>query len=214
MNSTARRLGPVTAPLALLTVLLTGCSDGKKADEGAWPETTPSGPAPTVRAGTLGPAGSLCPMPVSFDYAKDWQPKKIDMKPDPEIDLFGPFQPICEIDGKFAGHIGFIRVFAAEQEAGDTPEKAVRALVAAEKDEVREAEYDTFDLAGLQAAEVRLTTYSELMESEDRVRAFAVATPRGLFLVRVGGLDREEFTNMIPAYEMAKRTLRPVPASG
>ena len=39
-------------------------------------------------------------------------------------------------------------------------------------------------------------------------RALAVTTKRGPVVLHLGGLDTEEHRAMLPAYELAKRTLR------
>ncbi|MFD5348217.1 lipoprotein [Streptomyces anulatus] len=38
---------------------------------------------------------------------------------------------------------------------------------------------------------------------------FAVATPDGPVVVHLGGMDTEEHTAMLPAFELAKKTLKP-----
>ncbi|GAA2736847.1 lipoprotein [Streptomyces nogalater] len=181
------------------------------------------------RGGTVGPAGSACELPVSFGIAKDWKPKSIDA--DKELsqvsegedggngedgDLAGelaeallrqgPVTAACEIDAKPSGNIGFLRVWKGRP--GDADAGGVlRAFVAAEKD-VDKAEYHSFKTGGgVAAVEVEYLKTNKLLEETKEESAFAVGTPDGPVVLHLGGLDTREHEEMLPAYDLAKRTL-------
>ncbi|GAA0897768.1 hypothetical protein GCM10009558_086600 [Virgisporangium aurantiacum] len=64
-------------------------------------------PQPADAAGTSYPA---CAVPAIFDLADKWTARAV---PADAAKLLGPHTLACEIDGKAAGVIGFIRVFRA-----------------------------------------------------------------------------------------------------
>ncbi|KUO09142.1 lipoprotein [Streptomyces sp. DSM 15324] len=200
----------------MLTALVGGCSTGDG-------ESAPAGDGPSSRAGVevarrgarVGPAGSACELPVTFDVAEPWKPKAVDAEALPAgvsedladlADAFlrqGPVTLACEIDAKPAGYIGFLRVWTGEP--GDADARAVlEDFVTAEKGAARE-EYRAFEAGGLPATEVEYTTPGG---GESRTaHAFAVVTPDGPVVLHLGGLDDEEHEAMLPAYELAKATL-------
>ncbi|MFF0200811.1 lipoprotein [Streptomyces sp. NPDC005017] len=211
---------------ALLAGALTACSDGtgedaKPSDPGVnastgakAPASAPADDAGAVESGgTIGRAGSACVLPVSFDIAADWEPEAVEAAAagDSEAvaDLLrqGPVNAACEVDAKPAGHIGFLRVWTGRPGADD-PREILRAFVADEDGNTGE-KYGTFEAAdGVTGAEVEYTHTNELLEETKRERAFAVVTDSGPVVVHLGGMDTAEHRNMLPAYELAKRTLR------
>ncbi|WP_308403922.1 lipoprotein [Streptomyces sudanensis] len=171
----------------------------------------PAAPAP--KGGTVGAAGSACPLPVTFDVAAGWEPKKVEPIDDPELaelnELLeqGPLTTVCEIDAKPAGQIGFLRVWTGDA-GGATPRAALEAFVAA--DSAASVAYrDVRAGAGgaLPATEATYVVTSELLDEPKPVHALAVATPRGPLVLELGGMDDVEHTAMLPAYELAKRSL-------
>lgn len=70
------------------------------------------------------------------------------------------------------------------------------------------AKYSAFtsdsDVSG---AEVTYLYTSEALEETKKERAFVTVTPDGPVVVHLGGLDTQEHEEMLPAYELAKRTL-------
>lgn len=68
--------------------------------------------------------------------------------------------------------------------------------------------YTDIEAGTLPATEVGYTISSELLDGPQKKRAFAVSTPRGPVVVHLGGLDSAEYEEMLPAYELAKRTVR------
>ncbi|AIR96508.1 lipoprotein [Streptomyces glaucescens] len=190
------------------------------------------------RGGSIGTAGSACELPVAFDVAARWEAEAIDTAgaeaavTGPEGDgakgedggvdkelaaeiaasllRQGPVVAVCEVDAKPAGHIGFLRVFTGEP--GDEDARTVlEAFVTAEvSDEVSigEREYRTFRSGGLTGVEVSYLRTSEILEETKQQHALAVTTAEGPVVLHLGGLDDEEHKAMLPAFELAKRTLR------
>ncbi|MEV6963234.1 lipoprotein [Streptomyces sp. NPDC051207] len=170
--------------------------------------------------GRVGGADSACELPVTFDVAADWEAEAVDATADggdgADAELAqeiadallhqGPVTAACEIDAKPAGHIGFLRVWTGEPGAGDA-RTVLEDFVAAE-DGASGATYRTFTSGGLDGAEVTYRYMSKLLDETKKERALAVATPGGPVVLHLGGMDSEEHDAMLPAYELAKRTLR------
>ncbi|MET7689508.1 lipoprotein [Streptomyces sp. NPDC005483] len=198
------------AHVALLAGVLTGCSEAAEGDdskESARPSATAeaSGPQDTAASsgGTIGAAGSACELPVTFDTAKSWKAEAVKAPLSQ-----GPVTLACEIDAKPAGNIGFLRVWAGTSGAADA-RSVLEAFVAAE-DGVSKAKYSAFTSGGLSGVQVEYLYASELLEETKKESAFAVTTPDGPVVVHLGGLDTEEHEGMLPAYELARRTLHTV----
>ncbi|MGP3635998.1 lipoprotein [Streptomyces sp. 24-1644] len=211
-------------PAVLVTLALTGCSSSDSGSDGA----TDSGKAsrkaaggdgagtagatagkPVTRGGTLGGAGSACPMPVTFDYATSWKPEAVEVEPGSELAALGeqgPVRMVCEIDAKPAGNIGYLRVWAGEP-SGSGPRAVLEAFLADDPN-AGKAAYTEVEAGSSAAAEVTYTVTSELLDEPKTERAFAVATPDGPVVVHLGGLDSGEHQAMLPAYELAKKTLK------
>ncbi|MFG3184996.1 MULTISPECIES: lipoprotein [Streptomyces] len=211
------------AQVALLAGVLTGCSGGSDEEpEGrasASAEASRGGGSAAVKSGgSVGAAGSACALPVTFDVAESWKPKAVEAgSAEGEGELAeelaaallhqGPVTAACEIDAKPAGNIGFLRVWTGE--AGDADARTVlKEFVAAEKG-AEQAKYRAFKTAdGVTGAEVTYTYTSEALDETKEERALAVATKRGPVVLHLGGLDTDEHRAMLPAYELARRTLR------
>ncbi|QOV33469.1 hypothetical protein IM697_25010 [Streptomyces ferrugineus] len=227
----ARRVRRRLAQAALLAVVLTGCSgvaqddpktpsSASAAAEAARADETASGGDTAVKSGgTIGAAGSACELPVTFDIAEDWKAEAVDGgdgsgEADSELaqeiaDALlhqGPVTATCEIDAKPAGNIGFLRIWKGK--AGDDDARAVlEGFVKAEKG-VSKAKYSAFEAGGLTGAEVNYLVTSELLDETKEESALAVATKQGPVVIHLGGMDTDEHRAMLPAYELAKRTLR------
>ncbi|MFC8427660.1 lipoprotein [Streptomyces sp. NPDC057253] len=206
-GSTGRRV----VQAALLAGVLAGCSGaGEEAGDGdSRKSASPSAPAKASGAadtaasggGTIGAAGSACELPVTFDTAKSWKAEAV------EAPLRqGPVSLACEIDAKPAGNIGFLRVWTAK--SGDADARSVLKAFVAGEDGASEEKYGTFTSGGLTGVEVEYLYTSELLEETKKERALAVVTPDGPVVLHLGGLDTEEHEEMLPAYDLAKRTLR------
>lgn len=211
------------AQVALLAGVLTGCSGGSDEE----PESRASASAEAPRGGgsaavksggSVGAAGSACALPVTFDVAESWKPEAVEAgSAEGEGELAeelaaallhqGPVTAACEIDAKPAGNIGFLRVWTGEP--GDADARTVlKEFVAAEKG-AEQAKYRAFKTAdGVTGAEVTYTYTSEALDETKEERALAVATKRGPVVLHLGGLDTDEHRAMLPAYELARRTLR------
>jgi hypothetical protein len=204
------------AQAALLAGVLTGCSEAAEGDDSkasARPSATAaatarataeaSGPADTAvsSGGTIGAAGSACELPVTFGTAKGWKAEAV------EAELSqGPVTLACEIDAKPAGNIGFLRVWAGKP--GDADARTVLEAFLAAEDGVSKEKYGAFTSGGLSGVNVEYLYASELLDETKKESAFAVTTADGPVVVHLGGLDTEEHEEMLPAYELARRTLR------
>ncbi|MFE4328652.1 MULTISPECIES: lipoprotein [unclassified Streptomyces] len=206
-------------PAALLAALvLAGCSSAPQ-DAGAGAEK-PAGGKPSqkagaagktaVKGGTVGGSGSACPLPVTFDLAASWKPKAVDVDPDSELGaalgVQGQVTMVCEIDAKPAGNIGYLRVWQGKK-SDRTPRRVLEAFIA-DEDGAGKVTYTDTRAGDLAAAEVGYTVRSELLDELKKERAFAVATPDGPVVVHLGGMDSEEHEAMLPAYELAKKSVR------
>ncbi len=214
-----RNLLPTTVAAALVVAVLTGCtsSEGNEPDGKPKAGATNTGPAKTgppkadastaakkVTGRTIGAAGTTCAsLPVSFDIAADWEPEAIESA----ILGQGGVTAACEVDAKPAGHLGFLRVWTGAG-AGETPLTVLKAFVADSGDKPSKVVYTDVEAGGLRAAEVSYLVYSELMEESRKQRAFAVIVAGSAIVVNIGGLDSAEHDAMLPAYELAKRTLK------
>ncbi|MFJ6656703.1 lipoprotein [Streptomyces sp. NPDC091377] len=118
----------------------------------------------------------------------------------------GPVTLVCEIDAKPAGHVGFLRVWTGEK--GEADPRAVLTEFLAGEDGVSKERYSTFSGDGGSGAEVAYLLTIEFLDETKKERAFAVTTPDGPVVVHLGGMDSAEHDAMIPAYELAKKTLK------
>ncbi|GGQ79048.1 lipoprotein [Streptomyces asoensis] len=207
---------------ALSTGLVTGLMTGCAAEDGD-PDPASGASAGTAakvarRGGSVGASGSACELPVTFDTAEFWKAKAVDADEASAAggdlaglaDAFlrqGPVTMACEIDAKPAGKIGFLRVWTGEP--GDADATAVlKGFVTAEQG-ASGAKYRTFEAGGLTGAEVEYVTTSKLLEETKKERALAVTTSAGPVVLHLGGMDTDEHEAMLPAYELARSTLRP-----
>ncbi|MFJ9827643.1 lipoprotein [Streptomyces sp. NPDC101160] len=212
----------VPAALALLAAgLLTACGTQQEpAAPPAPPAAAPAKPsaaapkaAAAVPAGSLGGPGTACALPVSFTLAQGWAPNAVKDPENPEFAALtrqGPAVARCEVDAKPAGNIGYLRVWTAPKSAAKDPARTVlEAFVKAETG-VKGAAYRDVRAGSLAAVEVTYTVHSEALDETKPERAFAVETPKGTVVVHLGGLDAEEHTAMLPAYELARSTVKPL----
>ncbi|WP_405898209.1 lipoprotein [Streptomyces sp. NBC_00727] len=198
-------------PVLLAAAALTGCSSDSDSGGGAKAEKSAGTPAAKAAAkgGTVGGAGSGCELPVTFDLAKDWKPEAVSVDPDSELAELGtqgPVTMVCEIDAKPAGQIGFLRVWQAKVTTV-TPREALKGFVGADEN-ASKATYKEVTSGGQQLVEVAYTLHSKLMDEDRPAHAFALPTPEGPVVVHLGGLDSAEHGEMLPAYELAKKSVR------
>ncbi|QWF79958.1 lipoprotein [Amycolatopsis sp. CA-230715] len=204
-------------PALAAVILLGGCSNASEAGP-----ATPSAAASPAQPGKpwndelknaeagekVGGTGSPCQLPVTFDVAKGWKPKPVDVGTGSGAGLDalahqGGFTLKCEIDGKPAGFIGFLRIWA-EDAPGKSPRQALEAFVAGDRN-VTEKTYR--DSGPLQGVEVTYLKDNKALEMVSRARALAVSTASGVVVLALGGLDEEEHQQMLPAYLTAKQSL-------
>ncbi|WP_328719952.1 lipoprotein [Streptomyces sp. NBC_00247] len=223
-GTTARRRVPaVLAAVAVTAALcaLSGCGTdgaedgGKAAAASATASATPTGtdsdPAakPAAKAGSIGAAGSACELPVTFDLAAEWTPEAVDVTTVPELAALaeqGPMTMVCEIDAKPAGNIGYLRVWRGEKSSA-SPREQLKAFVTAEEG-ASDATYTDIEAGTVAGAEATYTVTVEALDETKKERAFLVPTAQGPVVVHLGGLDTEEHEQMLPAYELAKSSLR------
>ncbi|ORT58661.1 hypothetical protein BKD26_18180 [Streptomyces sp. CB03238] len=191
-------------------VMLAGCSSEPAAPD-APPAKAAEKPKPSAQIAkgvVIGGKGTPCVLPVSFETAPTWTAEKVTVAEDPDFAALaeqGTVTLSCEVDAKPAGNIGFLRVWTGD-EAKAAPREVLEAFVGAEKNASKIA-YQETKAGALPATEVTYTISSEFTDGPKPERAFAVSTPRGPVLVHLGGLDAGEHKAMLPAYELAKRTI-------
>ncbi|MFF3846656.1 lipoprotein [Streptomyces sp. NPDC002328] len=219
------------ATAVLLTGVATGCGEGGKGSAGAGVSAgaeseaaatataTETAKGAVGRGGSVGAAGSACELPVTFDTAKSWEAEAIaaaDRKGDTGNELTdelaeallhqGPVTMACEIDAKPAGNIGYLRVWTGKP--GDADARAVLEQFVKAGTAPSGARYSAFKAGGLSGAEVEYITTSKILEESKKERALAVNTPEGPVVLHLGGLDTGEHEAMLPAYQLAKSTLK------
>ncbi|NEA64746.1 lipoprotein [Streptomyces sp. SID12488] len=194
--------------VAALAGSLAGCSEAADDDAQAKTNATASASATAAGAGagaksggSIGADGSACELPITFDMAEHWTAEAVDEPP-----RQGPVALVCEVDAKPAGHIGFLRVWTGDPGTDDA-RTVLEAFMAAETG-ASKARYSTFRTGPLTGVEVKYAYKTEFDDEAKTERALAVTTPRGPVVVHLGGLDTEEHEAMLPAYELAKRTLK------
>lgn len=210
------------AAAVLLTGMAAGCGESGE-DSGPADGKASATAEVAARGGSIGAAGSACELPVTFDIAEFWEAEGVDAATpqsntgdeasdavgDALADAFlhqGPVTMACEVDAKPAGKLGFLRVWTGKP--GDADARAVlEGFVGADKTASGE-KYRAFKVGSLSGTEVEYTTTSKLLEETKKERALAVSTPDGPVVVHLGGMDTEEHEAMLPAYELAKSTLK------
>ncbi|MFE7274061.1 lipoprotein [Streptomyces sp. NPDC057623] len=230
----ARQVRRRLAQVALLAGVLTGCSGAAEDDTKTSASATASaeaasdGDTAVKSGGTIGAAGSACELPVTFDIARYWEAEAVDAgtEKDKSADSGdrsaeddelaqeiadallhqGPVTAACEVDAKPAGNIGFLRIWTGEPGADDA--RTVLEAFLAEESGVSKAKYSAFKAGDVAGAEVRYLVTSELLEETKEESALAVTTEEGPVVIHLGGMDTDEHRAMLPAYELARKTLR------
>ncbi len=202
------------AAAAVAAIGLVGCSGA---------ESDSAGDSDEEKAfAAVGGADSPCPLPFVFDRAQGWVPERLDpmtseerATTDPDdlalldrISSPGPFQAACELSSPI--NVGFLRVFAGPARlAGRDPEKILTTFIEAYDSNVSDIAFaEVSSEAGLALVEA---TYEQHRAPDDDgvpQRAFLVSGTDGVAVVHLGGLDAEEHDGMLPAYELARRSVR------
>ncbi|MFE0606180.1 lipoprotein [Streptomyces sp. NPDC058871] len=199
-----------------------GPSDAQAARAGASgqdTEPTVSAPSPGVKAaGQVGGDGSPCRLPVSFDLAPGWEPKAVTHVGDEQFaSLFeqGGTTLACEISAKASGNIGFLRVWVADQPvtAGDA-RGVLEAFVTGERTSGGSPVYTDLKTGagGGELPTVQVAYETAALDEPKQESAFAVVTPAGEgVVVHLGGLDSTEHEQMLPAFRLARQSLKAAP---
>ncbi|MEU2515007.1 lipoprotein [Streptomyces syringium] len=216
-----RKLTWAAATAVLSVGMLTGCSsaDGKsgdsaKASAGAAKETGKKDAGKAVGkkdAARIGTAGTACELPVSFEVAKGWKPKASsaeDARMLAKLYDRTSAKASCAIDAKPAGLLGTMRVWTADR-TDKSPRQVLDAFMAEEK-RVIEQEFSETKAGDLPAAEVTYKEKSPILDEPAPKRALAVTTPKGTMILILTAFDGGEYKDMLPAWELAKKTLLPV----
>ncbi|MDL2078410.1 lipoprotein [Streptomyces sp. GXMU-J15] len=188
---------------AVLVALVTGCS--AEAEDGDAKGAVKSDAEVAESGRTIGGKSSACELPVTFDIAEDWKAEAVDTSDPDFVMRQGPVTLVCEIDAKPAGNIGFLRAWTGKP--GDTDARGVLESFVAGQDGVSKEKYGSFTANGLDGAEVTYTYTSELLDEAKQERALAVTTNEGPVVLHLGGLDSGEHRAMLPALELARKTL-------
>ncbi|MEV5510161.1 lipoprotein [Streptomyces orinoci] len=224
-----RKIASSAASAMLAIGVLTGCSsaDHKSGDapraagtsagtvkESTKPSETAAGKAAKsgqgLKDGRIGDAGTACVLPVSFEAPKGW---KFTGFTDEDSELLSKLsghrsvKGACELSASSTGVIGFIRIYTT-----DRPEKSPRQVLedfVAEEKRVSGPEYSETKLGDLPAAEVVYTQQNILTDKPQQRRGVAVKTAKGLTVLHLEGAESDDSKVMIPAYETAKKTMRP-----
>ncbi|GAA2065149.1 hypothetical protein GCM10009801_10220 [Streptomyces albiaxialis] len=217
-NGRRRAACAFAVPMAAVTAALTlvgcgGSDDGPTRERRERPTTSPDarrGPwgdgGKAAEAGrTVGAPGSPCTLPVAFSAARGWKAESVPKGTHRQ----GTVEVACEIDAKPAGNIGYLRVWTGD---GDSPRAALEAFAEDRHPERRRHRTTEAGDGGTALAEVSYLSRTVLDGEElDRkpVLAFAADTGDGrLVIVELGGTDAEEHRAMLPAYLLAKKTLK------
>lgn len=219
----------MAAAASVLGLVLAGCGEDDKpgkpdpsssgsasaTDRPKESPTPDSGKAPWGEGGTpaasgkkIGASGSPCAdLPVTFTSARGWTSEAV--KPDDDFEE-GGLMPLCEVDAKPAGNIGYLRIFTGDTDA--SPREALAAFVKGQSPQ--SVKYRTPQLGGGAAAEVsfvdRVVVDGEEIDSKPSL-AFAVPAGDGVAVVSLGAMDAQEHTEMLPAYLLARDTVKVKP---
>ena len=227
------RRGTAAAVAAMAAVVLAGCGDSdEKPDKPDGPngpdknatkdpskdaqehtETTrpDAGKGPWGDGGTaaeagktVGDPGSPCSLPVTLSAARGWKAESVPKGTHSQ----GTVDIACEIDAKPTGNIGYLRVWTGD---GGSPRKALEAFT--EDGHPRHPRYRTAKTDdGTAVTEVSYTERTvvdgEELDSKPVLALAARAADGKIAVVELGGMDAEEHRQMLPAYLLAKKTLK------
>ncbi|AJT61973.1 lipoprotein [Streptomyces chattanoogensis] len=160
----------------------------------------------------LGDKGTACELPVHFTLATSWKAEAITQATVDQMGPLGhqgPLTPACELDAKPAGHIGFLTVWSGTKGAaapGGTSRALMKKFVAAENFESN-VKFREAKVGGLPVTEASYTVTDLAAGVVRPKRALAVMTKHGGVVIHLGGLDADEHKAMLPAFELAKKSL-------
>lgn len=166
----------------------------------------------------VGAADSACPLPVVFDRDQGWVPKRprVEEITDASVQESlasltspGPFDLACELISPV--DLGALRVYTGPAAlAGRDPEALLETFVDAhEEGAARDVAFAPVTAeSGIALVEVTYERYDDLDEAYVPRHAFLAPGDDGVALFLLGGLDAEEHEGMLPAYELARRSVR------
>jgi len=166
----------------------------------------------------VGGADSACPLPVVFDRDQGWVPKRprVEEITDASVQESlasltspGPFDLACELVSPV--DLGAMRVYTGPAAlAGRDPEALLKTFVDAyEEGAARDLAFEPATAeSGTALVEATYERYDDLDEAYVPRRAFLAPGDDGVALFLLGGLDAEEHEGMLPAYELARRSVR------
>ena len=210
MRPGKNRTVTVAVALAATAFALTACDSSDPAAPPAAPASAGQGSAQAAaapEAARVGAAGSGCELPVTFGVAQSYRPKRVAVAADDplaELARKGPLTMVCEIDAKPAGNLGFLRVYTGGKgELRTTLEAFIgtRAL---------ESQFTEARIGGLPGLEAVYRVKSSLDDEIEPERAFVVQTAQGTVAVALDSLGDGEHAAILPAYLLARDTLKPV----
>jgi hypothetical protein len=158
---------------------------------------------PAAAESKVGGTDTPCKLPVTFDVAAKWKAKQVESGN--ALGSQGLFTVVCEIDAKPAGNLGFLRVWTSKKTG--PARAAIQEFLAADRN-ITVPEVRDVTVAGAPAAEVTYVRDNPEAEIKKRERVLVVPTPDGAALLHLGGLDDEEHEQMLPAYVLAKQTMK------
>jgi hypothetical protein len=206
----------VAVTAALLGALLAGCTNQQAAPSPSQPGQSSSQTTqpwqdeirPAESGGSLGGPGTPCTLPVSFELAESWKPQAV-AADGSALTEQGGFTLACEVDAKPAGNIGFLRVWTGPR-TGGTAREALDSFLAADKN-ITVPEFRDAQLDAVTGAEVTYIRDNPKADVKKRERVLALITPHGSVVLVLGGLDTEEHEQMLPAYVLAKKSIKLLP---
>ncbi|MGW1977215.1 lipoprotein [Streptomyces sp. NPDC001889] len=220
-----RRLSAAVFPAVLVLGLTVGCGLLGTAPRPDRPAATGQGALPAgderpagrertgngavVKGGSVGGEGSPCRLPVTFDHAEHWQPQAVAREAEIGGPVIGTVTLACEINAQLSGSIGFLRVWTGDT-PGEDPHRALTSFVADNAVSRKDDAYTVTRAGEYDAVEVTYLNTNDLLEEPRTERALAFATPGGVVILDLGGLDSAEHRAMLPAYALAKKTVRAV----
>ncbi|MEU5049140.1 lipoprotein [Streptomyces sp. NPDC021096] len=215
---------------ALMAGVLTGCASGNdkagkagKADtaeaagKAAGKSESSKSAAPAATASTesgrgsgtrVGEAGSACELPVSFETAEGWTAKAmsaVDSEFLGELTHHKSLKGACELDTK---ERVISRMLVWTGPATDSSARHVLDVFMTEEGEyLVESKYQDLKVGGLPAVEVVYKLNSPKLKENREQRALALSTPKGVVVVQLRGFDTAEHRQILPVYELAKKTV-------
>jgi hypothetical protein len=190
--------------LSALVIAVGGCGAGGAGASGTGPTTDADGWPTAVIAGAdtrIGPSGTPCSIPVSFDLPDGWTARKVAGGGASALAAHGVY-PVCEVR-RSDGAPGVLRIWAGRADRGAQGMLSLftedSRLIMKRKDSRK------ITVAGQPAWEL----WRESVAGDGKVyqhRAFAVAHDGVTALVEWGGTGLEAHQTGLPCYFLVRRS--------